>query len=120
MSIILNHTIVPARDKHAAASYLADLLGLEAREAGHFVAVQINDELTLDFDNSESFDQHHYAFLVGDAEFDQIFARIKEHAISYAADPFHRNVGQINNRKGGRGFYFRDPNDHIYEVMTRA
>ncbi|MGH9344733.1 MAG: VOC family protein [Terriglobia bacterium] len=120
MSIILNHTIVPVRDKRTAAKFLADLLGLEVREVSHFAAVRINDELTLDFDDSENFDSHHYAFLVNDQRFDEIFGRIKEHAISYAADPFHREVGQINHRKGGRGFYFRDTNSHIYEVMTRA
>ncbi|MGH7917021.1 MAG: VOC family protein, partial [Candidatus Binataceae bacterium] len=59
-------------------------------------------------------------FLVNDPEFDQIFGRINEHEIAYSADPFNREVGQINHRKGGRGFYFRDANSHIYEVMTRA
>ena len=30
MTIELNHTIIPARDKRASAKFLADILGLEA------------------------------------------------------------------------------------------
>jgi hypothetical protein len=29
-------------------------------------------------------------------------------------------VGRINHRNGGRGFYFRDPDGHILEVLTHA
>jgi catechol 2,3-dioxygenase-like lactoylglutathione lyase family enzyme len=25
---------------------------------------------------------------------------------------------KINHRRGGRGFYFRDPNGHVLEVLT--
>jgi catechol 2,3-dioxygenase-like lactoylglutathione lyase family enzyme len=25
---------------------------------------------------------------------------------------------EINHRHGGRGFYFRDPNGHLLEVLT--
>jgi len=25
---------------------------------------------------------------------------------------------EINRRNGGRGFYFRDPNGHLLEVLT--
>jgi len=25
---------------------------------------------------------------------------------------------EINHRNGGRGFYFRDPNGHLLEVLT--
>jgi catechol 2,3-dioxygenase-like lactoylglutathione lyase family enzyme len=27
---------------------------------------------------------------------------------------------QLNSRKGGRGVYFRDPNGHVLELLTRA
>ena len=26
---------------------------------------------------------------------------------------------QINTRRGGRGVYFRDPNGHVLELLTR-
>ena len=32
MTIVLNHTIVPARDKHEAARWFAQIMGLRADE----------------------------------------------------------------------------------------
>ena len=120
MTITLNHTIVPAHDKEASARFFGDMFGLKVEMAGHFAAVRVNDTLTLDFDNEKKFEPHHYAFHVSDDEFDAIFARIKEANLPYSSDPFHRNVDQINHRRGGRGFYFRDPNGHNLEVLTRS
>ena len=79
MTIVLNHTIVPARDKIAAARFFADIFGLpfDAR-SGHFAPVRVNDSLTFLFDDDVSFGSHHYAFHVNDAEFDSIFERIKQ------------------------------------------
>ena len=119
MAITLNHTIVPAHDKQASAEFFARIFGLRAKEMGHFAAVAVNATLTLDFDNRKTFESHHYAFHVGDEEFDAIFARVKEADLSYSADPFHRSKGEINHRNGGRGFYFYDPNGHNLEVLTR-
>ena len=53
---------------------------------GHFAPVRIpNQGLTLDFDNRESFEPHHYAFKVSEAEFDEIFGRVKAEGLVYAA-----------------------------------
>ena len=72
MTIILNHTIVPAREKVAAARFFASIFGLDFNEkqSGHFASVRVNETLTLLFDEDTSFDSHHYAFHVSDAEFD--------------------------------------------------
>jgi hypothetical protein len=61
MPIILNHTIVPARDKVAAARFFADTFGLDFNEqqSGHFAPVRVNETLTLLFDEDTSFDSHH-------------------------------------------------------------
>lgn len=121
MAITLNHTIVPARDKVAAARFFADLFGLEYRgPSGHFAPVRVNDELTLDFDDADQFEPHHYAFLVSEEEFDAIFARIQARGLAYYAEPDRSTKGRINHRLGGRGVYFHDPNGHLYELMTRA
>ena len=120
MTIILNHTIVPVRDKQASAQFFAKIFGLAVEPGvGHFVAVRVNDTLTLDFADREEFEPHHYAFHVSDSEFDAIFARVQEAGISYSSDPMHENLGQINHRRGGRGFYFFDPNGHNLELLTR-
>ena len=121
MSIKLNHTIVPAHDKEAAARFFAQIFGLQyAGPTGHFAPVRVNEELTLDFDNAESFEHHHYAFHVNDSEFDTILQRVQEARIPYGSQPRSLENGQLNSRKGGRGFYFRDPNGHVLELLTRA
>ena len=75
MSVELNHTIIPAKDKWASAKFLADILNLEAGpEWGHFVPVKTANGVTLDFDTREEFRPGHYAFLVSDAEFAAAFA----------------------------------------------
>jgi catechol 2,3-dioxygenase-like lactoylglutathione lyase family enzyme len=119
MAIHLDHTIVPARDKVASARFFARIFGLAYNGPhSHFAPVQVNEQLTLDFDERDRFEPHHYAFKVGDAEFDAIFARVKEAGIPYGSGPRSRTDMQINHRRGGRGFYFDDPNGHVLEVLT--
>lgn len=121
MTITLNHTIVPTRDKKASAKFFADILGLKLDSPiGHFAVVEINERLTFDFAEREEFESHHYAFHVSDEEFETIFARVKKAGLEYSSDPMHQNKGEINHRKGGRGFYFYDPNGHNLELLTRA
>ena len=61
----------------------------------------------------------HHAFLVSEAEFDEIVARITERGLDYWADPFHRQPNAINTNDGGRGVYWDDPNGSILEIITR-
>lgn len=120
MSIELNHTIVLARDKVASAKFCARIFGFAYEgPTAHFAVVRVNDALTLDFDDGEDFDSHHYAFKVGDGEFDAIFARLKDEGVAYGSGPNAPDDRRINRRSGGRGLYFRDPNGHLYEILTR-
>ena len=119
MPITLNHTIVPARDKVASQQWFARIFGLKAGDMmGHFAPVRINESLTLDFDNADSFDHHHYAFLVSNEEFDAILGRVKEAGIDWGSDPWDFRNQRLNSRRGGRGVYFPDPNGHLLELMT--
>ena len=123
MAIMLNHTIVPALDKQASARFFAEIFGLAYDAApGHFAPVRVNPTLTLDFGDAKKgeFEVHHYAFHVGDAEFDAILARVRAAGIPYGSAPWHLEDGQLNDWNGGRGFYFRDPNGHVLELLTRA
>ncbi len=121
MTITLNHTIVPARDKQASAEFWARIFGLKVESpVGHFAVVRVNDTLTLDFAERSVFESHHYAFHVSDEKFETIFARVREAGLEYSSDPMHQNKGEINHRKGGRGFYFYDSNGHNLELLTRA
>ena len=121
MSVELNHTIVWCSDKKKSAKFLADILGLsKPRPFGHFLAVQTANGVTLDFaeiDRKVSY--QHYAFLISEAEFDQVFARVTERSLTYWADPAKSRKNKINKNDGGRGFYFEDPDGHFLEVLTR-
>jgi catechol 2,3-dioxygenase-like lactoylglutathione lyase family enzyme len=128
MTVRLDHTIVPAKDKLASAQFFADIFGLTVKP-GYFAQVQVNDTLTLDFaDEAEvwggpGFEPSvgrsiHYAFHVSDAEFEAIFDRVKAKGIAYGSEPHDHTNGRINTRRGGRGFYFEDPYGHLLEVMT--
>jgi catechol 2,3-dioxygenase-like lactoylglutathione lyase family enzyme len=118
MTIMLNHTIVPARDKRAAARFFADLFGLRVGEDGHFAPVRVNDSFTMLFDQDDSFESHHYAFHVSEAEFDAIFARVKKAGLGYGSAPWSLDDGKLNDWGGGRGVYFKDPDGHVLELMT--
>lgn len=119
MQIWLDHTIVPSKDKEAAAGFFARIMGLSYNGMkGHFAPVRINDELTLDFDNADEFVSNHYAFHIGDDEFDAILGRIQAEGIAYGSGPMTTEDMEINHRRGGRGFYFHSPDGHNLEVMT--
>ena len=120
MAISLNHTIIPARDRHASATFLTEILGLPPHATlDPFAVVQV-DDTTLDFmDTDGEIASLHYAFLVSDAEFDAIFGRIRDRRLSYWADPSRREPGRTNDWDGGRGVYFEDPSGHLLEVITR-
>jgi catechol 2,3-dioxygenase-like lactoylglutathione lyase family enzyme len=120
MAITLNHTIVPARDKVTSAQWFAQIFGLSYDgPAGHFAPVRVNETLTLDFDDAEQFERHHYAFHVGEDEFDAILGRVKTAGVAFGSEPRAQDNGEINTRRGGRGVYFRDANGHSWELLTR-
>ena len=116
----LNHTIVPAHDKEASARFFADIFGLSYDgPQGHFAPVHVNETFSMDFDNRPVVESHHYAFQVTEEEFDGILARVKAAGLPYGSQPTSKQDMQINTRRGGRGFYFPDPNGHSLEVLTR-
>jgi catechol 2,3-dioxygenase-like lactoylglutathione lyase family enzyme len=123
MTIVLNHTIVPVKDRHASARFFAETFGLchdGSENHGHFAPVRVNDTLTLLFDNAETVRSQHYAFHVSDAEFDAIFERVKRAGLVYGSAPWSITDGKLNSWGGGRGVYFKDPDGHVLELMTVA
>lgn len=119
MPIFLDHTIVPAKDKLASAKFFAEIFGLTVKPGdGYFAQVQVNDSLTFDFADEEEPQSHHYAFHISDAEFEAIYERVKAKGLTYGSGPYNHTDGKIYTRRGGRGFYFEDPNGHLLEVMT--
>jgi catechol 2,3-dioxygenase-like lactoylglutathione lyase family enzyme len=120
MNIQLNHTIVRVGDKQESAAFLTEILGLPAATAyGPFMVVELNNDVSLDFaDDHGPANPQHYAFLVEESDFDNIFARIKQRGLTYWADPFRRRPGEFNTNDGGRGVYWEDPNGHLLEIIT--
>lgn len=122
MTITLNHTIVWARDKEAAARFFAEVFGLRFEGSdGHFAPVRVNDTLTLDFaDAKKTIAGQHYAFHVSDAEFDAILQRVKAAGLAFGSGPMSLQDGKLNDWNGGRGFYYKDHDGHVIELMTVA
>jgi catechol 2,3-dioxygenase-like lactoylglutathione lyase family enzyme len=121
MPVELNHHIVRVRDKEEAARFFAEILGLPpATRYGPFLELKTANGVSLDFadDHGEPVPAH-YAFLVSETEFDEIFGRIKERGLGYWADPGHRRPNAINTNDGGRGVYWDDPNGNTLEIITR-
>ncbi len=90
MTIELDHTIVPARDKEVSARFFARIFGLPYDgPQSHFAPVRVNDRLTLDFEDDSDFEHHHYAFRVSEDDIDAIFGRINEEGIPYCSGPYN-------------------------------
>ncbi|PON15436.1 VOC family protein [Candidatus Entotheonella serta] len=119
MAIQLDHLIVPSHNPVDNAQSLADLLGVSWETGrGHFTPVYVNDTLTLDFAERDSFASHHYCFHVSDVEFDSIFDRVRQANIVYRSTPMGPDDMKLNTRLGGRNFYWTDSDGHIWEVLT--
>jgi len=123
MAVEFNHTLVACRDQKKSSAFMAEMLGLPTpHQFGVFYCVDTENGVSLDFiEVGDGNDVHlqHYAFLISEEEFDQVFGRIKQKALDYWADPFRKRKGEINTNDGGRGVYFCDPDGHLLEVLTR-
>jgi catechol 2,3-dioxygenase-like lactoylglutathione lyase family enzyme len=122
MAVELNHTIVRVEDPVASTRFMSEVFGLpQAKPFAHFLVIRTANGVCLDFDASPApIEPEHYAFLVSDAEFDEIFGRVKARGLPYWADPFKARPGEVNTNFGGRGVYFCDPSGHLLEILTQA
>ena len=121
MSVDLNHTIVWCRDQKESASFLSEVLGLAPPvRYGPFLIVEAGNGVSLDYHEIDGdVAAQHYAFLISEPEFDDIFGRIVARDLDYWADPMMSRAGVINHNDGGRGVYFKDPDGHLLEIITR-
>ncbi|MBT1093456.1 VOC family protein [Streptomyces sp. Tu102] len=123
MAVQLNHTIVLTDDRRATADFVTEVLGLEPARSfadEFFLVVELANNVELEVLQIDGdYPGQHYAFLVSEAEFDQIFDRIKRKTIQYYAGHGNQLPGEINTLEGGRGMYFNIPGGHNFEVLTR-
>jgi catechol 2,3-dioxygenase-like lactoylglutathione lyase family enzyme len=123
MAIHLDHLLVPARNRVAAARRLAELLGVPWAESGTgpFSPVYVNDGLTLDFDETgEPFPTLHFCFRVDPAGFDAILGRIAAAGVPYRSTPHGPVDRKINTDHGGRIVYWSEPDGHVWEALTAS
>ena len=121
MAARLNHTIVWCRDQQRSATFLTEILGLPPpRRFMGFLVVDLANDVSVDYMSAESerIALQHLAFLVDAQECDGALARVRERTSQIWADPAKRQPGRINHHFGGRGFYFDDPNGHLFEIIT--
>src|SRR5207249_55958 len=116
-----NHTIIHARDKRSSAEFLARILDVPVSpQWGPFIPVGVANGITLDYlDDPGEFTAQHYAFLVGEDDFDAAYTRLLDGGVQIWADPHQQQPGEINHHDGGRGVYFQDPDGHLIELITR-
>ncbi len=117
----LNHTIVWCHDQERSATFLTEILGLPPpRRFMGFLVVDLANEVSVDYlpAEAEPIALQHLAVLVSEAEFDGALTRVRERTPQIWADPAKKQPGRINRHFGGRGFYFDDPNGHLFEIIT--
>jgi catechol 2,3-dioxygenase-like lactoylglutathione lyase family enzyme len=118
MRIELDHTIVPARDAAAGAKQLAELLGVPwgTAAAGPFVAVYVNEGLTLDFiDSAEDFPVYHFCFRVDAQAFEAILARLRAAQIAYRSSVHGETDYRADPHYGN--LYWNEPAGHMWEIL---
>lgn len=121
MAIHLDHLLVPARDKLAAAKLLAELLDVPWSPAGigPFAPVFVNDGLTFDFDEwPEPIPLIHYCFRVDPAQFDAILSRIQAAGIAYRSAVHGAVDHAVDTAHGGSIVYWNEPDGHQWEMLT--
>jgi catechol 2,3-dioxygenase-like lactoylglutathione lyase family enzyme len=121
MAIELNHTIAWCSDQQMSAQFLTEILGLpEPRRFYHFLVVELSNGVSIDyFETADHIAIQHFAFLVSETEFDEIYGRLEERKLDVWADPARSKPGEVNRHDGGRGLYFLDPDGHMLEIITR-
>lgn len=121
MTVQFNHTVISSKDKEKSAHFMTDLFGLPAPTSfGPFMVVKLDNNVSLDFvTTTKEIYSRHFAFLVGETDFDEIFERIRTKNMMYWADHNREHPLQINHNDGGRGLYFNDLDGHFLEIITR-
>ncbi len=132
MASVIDHTIVPSRDKKRSAEFYARIFDFEdlGEEPGALLhPVRVNDSTVLFLENSSDPDApwaqgiHHLAFHLDEGIFQEVFARIRSAGIPYGdnyAEPANmKGPGTAPGaRGGGKSIYFKDPSDNLLQIIT--
>ena len=98
------------------------MLGLPAAVTfGPFKVVELGNGVSMDFMTYGDHDitPQHYAFLVSEDEFDEIFGRIKDRGLEYWADPAPERAWRDQHPRRRAGRVLVHPDGHLLEIITR-
>jgi len=132
MAIMIDHTIVPSKDKKESAEFYARIFGFEdigERPKAVLHPVRVNDSTILFFEDSSDLDSpwaqgiHHVAFHLDRKQFLEVFARIRKEGIPYGdnyAEPSNmKEPGMAPGARGnGKSVYFKDPSGNLLQIIT--
>jgi catechol 2,3-dioxygenase-like lactoylglutathione lyase family enzyme len=122
MARCLDHLILKVNDVRASIDFYERVLGFEHEgEDGPFSVVRVSDTCTLQLAPWGTSGGEHFAFAMTKAEFEKVFARLREDAIPYgdSFDAVGSNKGpgdETGARGTGKTLYFFDPNKHLFEI----
>ena len=135
MATVLDHTIVPVRDREKSWSSIPGFSGLKNwAKLAHFWRCgsmtlstwtlrnrRTSSSSTIPSPKSPS--DLHYAFTMERGEFEAAFTRIRESGIAYGDDPHDmanmKGPGMTMGSQGlGKAVYFQDPDGHVLEIKT--
>lgn len=117
--IVLDHHIVPSRERDGSAQWLAAVLGLpDPRVEGPFAVVDLDGASLFFAGWDDDVVPQHYAFGVPDREFDAIVERLRRDHIVHWADHTLTGSATVRRDPTGCGVYFRSPDGHLLEVLT--
>jgi catechol 2,3-dioxygenase-like lactoylglutathione lyase family enzyme len=118
----LDHLILMVNDRQKSIEFYTRILGLAYEgEREPFSVIRVTPDMTLQLAPWGTKGGEHLAFAMPRAEFDEVFARIRDAGIEYG-DSFHsvgnmRGPGDEPGAKGpGKAIYLFDPNKHLIEI----
>ena len=120
----IDHLILNVNDINASVDFYENVLGFKLEgQDGPFTVIRVSDDFTLQLAPWGTKGNEHYAFALPRADFDRVFALVKEKGIPYG-DSFHSvgnnsGPGQESGAKGpAPTVYLNDPNNHLIEIRT--
>jgi catechol 2,3-dioxygenase-like lactoylglutathione lyase family enzyme len=122
----IDHLILNVNDVRDTVAFYVDVLGFrDAGRDGPFHVVRVSDDFILQLAGRGTPGGEHLAFALAPADFDRVFARLRDRGIPYgdAFDKVGSNTGpghETGARGGGPTVYFFDPNRHLLEIRTYA
>ena len=125
MAMVLDHTIVPVRNREKSVEFYSRISrGLKTwAKWAHFWRCGSMTLLTWISRCPTTIGASTTPLLMESAEFEAAFLRIQESGISYGDSPYTRDnmqgPGMTMGAKGlGKAVYFDDPDGHILEIKT--